>query len=139
MRGEDSNLDEIANEVHRLLQAVPDGCEDPQAVILELAKAVESRQHAMRLKDLGRRKAESSAPGGPTTAAGELLVKNAFRSLDPEAQTILRMQLSDGCHYRMIAERLNMQPSQVLRILRMAYSQLRWHTASVDQSENTPP
>jgi DNA-directed RNA polymerase specialized sigma24 family protein len=119
-----TNVDQIAVEVSQLLQAVPDDCEAPQALVLKLAQRVQDRgQGKVRLE---------AVSSGASAAADKRLLQNAVRALDPRAQEILLLQLSDGGHYRAIAERLNMPPTDVLRILTSAYVQLRWHTEPVD-------
>jgi DNA-directed RNA polymerase specialized sigma24 family protein len=116
-----SNLDQIAVEVHQLLQAVPDDCENPQALVLTLAQRIQDRTQEPQVDD-----ATIAANAG----AGERLIQNAFASLDRRTREILLLQLSADGHYRAIARRLNMPPSDVLRILREAYVKLRWHTES---------
>ena len=116
-----SNLDQIAVEVHQLLQAVPDDCENPQALVLTLAQRVQDRTQGAQVDG-----ATITANAG----AGEQLIRNAFGSLDRRTQEILLLQLSADGHYRAIARRLSMPPSDVLRILREAYVKLRWQTES---------
>src|SRR5688572_6710749 len=120
------DVDQIAAEVYQLLQSVPDDCENPQVLVLELAQRIEDR----RLGGAQPAAAASSA----NTAAAERLIQNAFSNLDPRTQEIMRLQATEGSHYLAIAARLNMQPAHVLRILREAYVQLRWHT---EESEPT--
>jgi hypothetical protein len=130
-----SNLDDIANEVYRLLQSVPDECQDPQLVVLELAKSVMDRtQGAVQ----GGRPA-SSTGSEPSSAAGATIIQNAFCELDPRTRAFMRLHLSDGNHYRAIAERLNMDPSHVLRIIGHGYVRLRWHTEPVSPGARMPP
>jgi hypothetical protein len=119
-----SNVDHIAVEVCQLLQVVPDDCEAPHALVLKLAQRVQDRgQGGARLE---------AAASGANAEAGKRLLQNAMKALDPHAREIMLLQLSDGSHYRAIAERLNMPPADVLRILISAYAQLRWHTERVD-------
>jgi DNA-directed RNA polymerase specialized sigma24 family protein len=127
-----SNLDQIAVEVFQLLQAVPDDCEAPQALVLNLAQQVQER----RDEGAQRHAAASSA----NAAATEQSLKEAFNQLDPEARAILRLQLWEESHYRAIAERLKLPPALVLRILTDAYAQLRWHTETVrSTTQSIPP
>jgi DNA-directed RNA polymerase specialized sigma24 family protein len=127
-----SNLDQIAVEVFQLLQAVPDDCEAPQALVLNLAQQVQER----RDEGAQRHAAASSA----NAAAAEQSLKEAFNQLDPEARAILRLQLWEESHYRAIAERLKLPPALVLRILTDAYAQLRWHTETVrSTTQSIPP
>lgn len=114
-----SIVDQVAAEVYQLLQAVPDDCENPQALVLDLAQQVQDRQR-------GRAQLEAAA-GSVNAAAVEQFIQSAFRTLDPKAQEIMLVQLSEGSHYRAIAEQLNLPPADVLRILTEAYAQLRWH------------
>jgi hypothetical protein len=128
-----SNLEDVANEVCRLLQSVPDRCENPQLVVLELAKSVMDRTQGAA--EEGR---AASGTTEPSCAAGAVVIQNAFSELDPRARAIMRLHLSDGGHYRAIAKRLNMDPSLVLRILGHAYAQLRWHTEPVSPAARMP-
>lgn len=114
-----SNVDQIAAEVYQLLQAVPDDCENPQALVLDLAQQAQDRQLGKAPLDAATRSANA--------AAVEQCIQSAFRTLDPKAQAIMLVQLSEGSHYRAIAEELNLPPADVLRILTEAYAQLRWH------------
>jgi DNA-directed RNA polymerase specialized sigma24 family protein len=119
-----SNVDQIAVEVCQLLQAVPDDCEAPQALVLKLAQRVQDRQESVG--------AQPASASRANAAADRQFLQNAVLALDRQAREIMLLQLSDGSHYRAIAERLNMPPAEVLRILTSAYAQLRWHTEPVD-------
>lgn len=129
-RSEASDIDELADEVCRLMQAVPDDCEHPQAVLLELAQQVQDRKE----REGSGSVATASTATTASSAEGERFVQNAFRALDPEARKIMLVQLSAGSHYIAIAEQLNMEPATVLRVLTKAYVQLRWHTEAVDSA-----
>lgn len=128
-----SNIDDLADEVFPLLQAVPDDCENPQAVLFELARTVKLRGY--RKGEVGAERGEWTAE--PPRTSGGLFVQKAFEALNPEAQKLILMQQSSGAHYRSIAEHLDMQPAHVLRILREAYFQMRWHTEPVDQADGS--
>ena len=137
-RSEGSSVDEIAREVFTLMQDVPDGCEEPQAVVLELAREVEARREK-RLTDRGQTGTEDAVSGSgtttsPSSAERAQFLRSAVSKLDPKEREILLLHLSEGSHYRAIAERLNMQPSHVLGILRRAYTGLRWHTETVNSA-----
>jgi RNA polymerase sigma factor (sigma-70 family) len=119
-----SYVDQIAVEVHQLLQAVSDDCENPHTLVLGLAQRVQDRRQ-------GGAQLEAAA-SSVNAAAAERRIQTAFKALDPKAQEIMRLHLSQGSHYRQIAERLNMQPAHVLRILTEAYAKLRWHTEPVE-------
>lgn len=130
-RSEASDIDELANDVCRLMQAVPDDCEHPQAVLFELAQQVQDRKERKEREGSGSVTTASTVTTA-SSAEGERLVQNAFRALDPEAQKIMLVHLSAGSYYIAIAEQLNMEPATVLRVLTKAYVQLRWHTETVD-------
>lgn len=119
-----SSIDHIAVEVCQLLQAIPDDCETPQALVLKLAQRVQDRRDGGAQFD--------AAASSANAAAGEEFLRDAFTALDPKTKAILKLHLTDGSHYRAIAERLNLPQAHVLRILTRAYARLRWHTEPVD-------
>jgi hypothetical protein len=129
-----SNIDELADEVFGLFQAVPDDCENPQAVLIELARAAELRRDGEGGVNAERGELTPEVP----CISGVSLAQRAFGALNPEAQKLILMQLSSGNHYRSIAELLNMQPAHVLRTIREAYVQMRWHTEPLDQADGGP-
>lgn len=134
-RSEASDIDELADEVCRLMQAVPDDCEHPQAVLLEFAQQVQDRKEGEGSGSV----ATASTATTASSAEGERLVQNAFRALDPEARALMWAHVSAGSHYLAIAEQLNMRPATVLRVLTKAYVQLRWHTETVDPAAARAP
>lgn len=134
-RCEASDIDELADEVCRLMQAVPDDCDHPQAVLFGLAQQVQDRKE----REGSGSVATASTATTASSAEVERLVQNAFRALDPEARKIMLVQLSAGSHYIAIAKQLNMEPATVLRVLTKAYVQLRWHTETVDSAAARAP
>lgn len=101
-------IEKITPAIFDLIQQVPDDCEHPHEMLLQLAgKVMDSKV--------------------PITGIAPVIspqLDEAFKDLPTESQSILLMHLAPGQNYRLIAEKLGMHPKDVLGMLRSAYAEL---------------
>lgn len=128
------SVDEIARKVFQQIQALPNGHENPEAALFELARGV--------IDDGAAGQSQTVLTSAEPIAAydrmrAQMHLEAAWNELDGEARMMMSMHVYDGCTYRDIARRLHMPTPDgerhVLDILKVAYAQLRARTSDADQ------